>query len=1858
MPKTMLFMLLLVGLSYQQCRIGCQKCASNDVCLLCDIINNYILSSGTCSLSTQQNCRILTIGGNCAACNPGYYLDQTTFRCVVVATANIIPNCLYYSGTQTCSLCNSGRFISSGQCVAATTIVSDCNYYSENGKCSQCNTGFIFQHTLDVCVRIPNNLNCLTYTHVNCTTCSTGFIYNRNNHALLYSTDTGSYNLLRNLIEASTLWGGLSVCRQIEAKNCKLQNVFNECISCVDGFYLKNKLCVAFPVNPIANCLIYSTATSCSSCVEFMYPINPSTCVNNTIIARCIRYSATASSNICLECENDYSLSANACLLRVNSLAIADCTERVIAEDKCKTCAAGTTLTTDGLSCKTSVLNCKEYVDSTKDTPNLICSMCNDGWYITLVVNNIVCVKGTVENCVIFNNGGSTTSHNVCLTCKEGFYLSNKLCLAHKSVNKCTTYSQTEANICTACDVGHFPFRITTTCVATTAIINCGIYFPNGLSCQKCLAGFYPSGNACLAIPSTFANCEIFDGVRCTKCNAEYMVNDVNFAGTCITLPDYLYPEDKAFCFDQFTKDKSTPVWNDLQSDTTDFFPLVCNSCATGTYPHLTLPNEAICVKDSQLTLYRGLQNPRDTNCKRYGLSYDKTNPYLICMECIANKFITNYQTLAHFSTPYNLWNLNGITCGDCAITNTADNTNMIIPDDLFGFVNICIPASTSKGYITNDALPLKGCTRAARINYTKFPTSISDGFMNKHFVCISTLINSTPVTSIANVKNVLALKSGNGVLQTSWGTFGTNIGYQTDSYNYRSGSNTVPFDILTTPSRYDYAHGYLTTDNGLFPSIFNYKGILLEVEVMAPTTCNGLISDTKIMKSYENCEIFFKINSNENENTAFMISNTFFNTLNAAESSTSYLICLRCAFGYSLGFSSFSAGAAANTKPPFPSCSSARSTNCASTVVYGGLTTFLNTVVSCHQCTTGRYPTLLIETDYTGSVATSSSRFRGWRTGFYGAGDTTTAALQNTFDCLLPAAGNDKITFSNDATSNTQTSLISSFNCGVLGQIIPLTNLRSASVALGTEIPNVCLACAANFFPTYYALAKTGFNGIPGYNVVSCTASALCDTTVKTQFNSCGKCQADSGTNYYAFVDSSLSGCVLVHSPNCFIAQIKDDGSGLDNTNPPNLCGVCKAGFFMNIDRRCEAIKIPNMADAATFSIPLFSSYVWNKLRSSYTNKDLLSADATGKVSVSDFIRVHYLLSASGNPYGVSACKAGWIQAPASFWAANICVDSPYLRANVLTTAPASKFIANCVRYQNSNIDTQSFVFFYPRAGQVDPSNKLKCEICKSGFVVNSVQDTCVSSTLTNCLRLEGSVATTCEKCVSTHRLVAKVCVATVIANCQKYLATATTNQATDTCSTCNDGFVLADNLLSCTEGTIAFCAGYSDSLPRVCLTCKSGYALLITNTVRYCYPIPPTSNCDIWQNVAHNSGLTHATFSCARCVNTTGTAFGLRSWDHLPALILPSSCLPFQQITNCVSYNQGKLMIVLNDFKCTKCTTTHYLVTTTGLCAVRVNNSPNCETFTTAADTCQTCKSGFYLSADAFTCIQNPPGIAGCLTYSDANVCVVCMTGFYLNLDHRCIPSTIVPNCKVYSGNWTCSACNNGFFLKNVTDCVVPDATNCVEVETIKACRNCAVGFGLSTTNGVTSCISNAIINCAIATQVAPFTCLQCSGNFYPGPAGTCLSVTTVITNCLVYDSATTCKTCSKGSVLSVLKTTCDNVRYTTYIDGNCDASYLTAAPACAQCALGSYFAGEVCTVCPNNGQSFGCLNCDPNNPNTCFLCSSGFFMNKNFVCIRNTNLPDSPPTDTVPSPPTSSAKKAVAFTLGLGALFLEGL
>lgn len=916
------------------------------------------------------------------------------------------------------------------------------------------------------------------------------------------------------------------------------------------------------------------------------------------------------------------------------------------------------------------------------------------------------------------------------------------------------------------------------------------------------------------------------------------------------------------------------------------------------------------------------------------------------------------------------------------------------------------------------------------------------------------------------------------------------------------------------------------------------------------------------------------------------------------------------------------------------------------------------------------------METDHS-TALTSSSKFRGWRlAGVYTSLTAIDPLTRNSFDCLAVPATDNVV---KPGTNDNDVVAFSTFKCAAFGFITPLTNTARLTAAPTQLASRVCLACAANHFPTYFKVAHatefTGTAGIPGYVVKDCTASSNCDTSVTTQFNGCGKCRTDtelaSSPTFFAFIDALLGGCVQVYSKNCFMVQ-NVDGVLLPNPGTIYLCQVCKSGFFMNVDSICEAVKIPNMAENASFAIPLFSGYVWDSSRANYKFRrgdasDLIPADQAGLLSLSYQIRVHYLLSASGNPYGVSACKSGWVQAPSNFWAATVCIDSPYLRGAVRTTVPTTKFIANCLRYQHKNLDANSLAYFYPtEKADAALTNVYKCEQCLPGFNLKEDFLACLAqSTVTNCLVFNTAV-TACKTCNAGFLNLNGVCVTTLIPNCKTHKQTVETNtDAALMCLVCNEGFSLAADDLSCVAGTIPFCATYTKPSTTACTGCKSGYSLL--NAVdpqnanadfKYCYPIPPTSNCAIWQGVAHNSGLNQATFSCSRCNASSSAAFGIRPYDYLPLLIPPSSCLAFNAIPNCIAYFQNSTVITQNTFKCSQCSNGHWLQTSTNTCQVRVNNQTECIAVPLTSDTCTTCKPGWYLNGDSTKCIINPPGIAGCAIYTDFNVCTLCMPGFYLNLDHRCIPSTIVPNCKVYSGNWTCTACADGWLLFNATTCTVPTATNCKEVATANSCRNCPPGFGFSTITGVTSCVSNALLNCATATTLFPFSCLVCNTGFYPSANGTCLAVTTTIPGCIVYDSATTCLTCQKVGILSVNKTSCDATSYLTFMDGNCQASYLTSAPACAQCALGSFFSGEACTLCPNNGLSFGCLSCDPANPSTCFLCSSGFYMNKAGICIRNTNLPDGSPTDGVPAPPTSSVQKAMAFTLGLAALYFEGL
>lgn len=71
----------------------------------------------------------------------------------------------------------------------------------------------------------------------------------------------------------------------------------NVCTSCANGFFLANATTCS--VGNIADCVVYTSSTSCSVCVDNKMPaVNRATCIAGTTIG-CKTYSANAFCSVC-----------------------------------------------------------------------------------------------------------------------------------------------------------------------------------------------------------------------------------------------------------------------------------------------------------------------------------------------------------------------------------------------------------------------------------------------------------------------------------------------------------------------------------------------------------------------------------------------------------------------------------------------------------------------------------------------------------------------------------------------------------------------------------------------------------------------------------------------------------------------------------------------------------------------------------------------------------------------------------------------------------------------------------------------------------------------------------------------------------------------------------------------------------------------------------------------------------------------------------------------------------------------------------------------------------------------------------------------------------------------------------------------------------------------------------------------------------------------------------------------------------------------------------------------------------------------------------------------------------------------
>lgn len=244
-----------------RCSSGCAKCLGNGICTLC--VNGYFIQNGQC-VKCLDPCLTCSSDTVCLTCNDGYYLSEGS--CL-----NCNPECKLCSSISICSDCNIGYYLTEYYCCA--TNCQNCTHES----CSICKDGFYL--SLGSCIDCP--LSCSSCSGNDCVDCAQRFYLNGR------SCDACPSNCLECLsssicilCEDNNILDNQGVCNPCPFICSGCSN--NECIGCVQGFYLNGPICcpdncetcdldVCFACKPgflYSSGRCYSCPDTCTSCLN------------------------------------------------------------------------------------------------------------------------------------------------------------------------------------------------------------------------------------------------------------------------------------------------------------------------------------------------------------------------------------------------------------------------------------------------------------------------------------------------------------------------------------------------------------------------------------------------------------------------------------------------------------------------------------------------------------------------------------------------------------------------------------------------------------------------------------------------------------------------------------------------------------------------------------------------------------------------------------------------------------------------------------------------------------------------------------------------------------------------------------------------------------------------------------------------------------------------------------------------------------------------------------------------------------------------------------------------------------------------------------------------------------------------------------------------------------------------------------------------------------------------------------------------------------------------------------------------------------------------------------------------------
>lgn len=1699
-----------------------------------------------------------------------------------------------------------------------------CLKCTEDDFCEICDPTNSFYLSSNKCQK-STKTNCRTIDRSdNCILCASGFFLEKSTFQCLQ----------------------ISVLKKIE--NCDIYSSSFSCEVCKEEHFVKGGSCEAVTTK-VENCWIYKSNGECELCKKgyFQSPFDSTKCIKpSSPISNCLSYTYL----ICRKCEegmimmaeNDFFgshsveflpsyLYATTSDLVFQGLFGRSQQDRVCFEKQygcdpgksqlCLGCPEGEYLDKDVCkpNPKPAIKNC--YLYSHTNT----CAECENGF---LLENNSCAPVVLVSNCELYDGTASST---VCRACKKDYYLSENECVERqlKSFAGCQTFDPASDN-CLECTVGKVLNSQKTSCLFS--IDFCASYESTSQestlhSCESCLDGYYPriegggkkcfrgtvpncvaydqsEDNTCSACENGFylknseclqhiilPNCNNYDPFKanaCSECNQGFIKLEIQ--NVCIQrkpIPNCLKPlSDLSGCRECDKRFYLT------ESGHCAVIPQVLGNClqanADGSSCSLCAPNEMLfsypsynaCLQVPNFISNEGVvgpslsHNPWSTNdeaqidsdgiCAEYQYPVRLKRNDGICVKNSDLKFVSSFKVIRNCRRYSWVSGRDSLVCSHCHE----------------GFF------LTNYESRESDSTQLE-CTDTCDATDNLILLNDLEGFYNICFpkYDLPNLSSSVDLSDCLLIGRVLDTESESLIehcldhdRQTALNAFEMQSpsSYQVDT-SIETALGSLNHKVLF--------FGYHQSDRSVKPSVFNYAGMPLfsirPSEVYFPSL-------------RDNCNILFKM-----QHGSAYATPTRPELVETNPDMHDY-VCLQCDVGYTLEFDKKPAGKWMYA----PKCMQNSKNGCDKTILRGGLPSYLNAILSCHSCSNVlSSPVIRIEVMWPNEFVDPSIENDPPEGGSPAPQPTDGYLLQyslpaNFDEKELPfECSNKPYLVPNLEDSSSEASML---NCGVHGIVsrVPGEN------QLPAETTNFCLACASGHYPKYFqemTEVSPAFS-FPEYVVVQCTASANCDPdSLQKPYNSCGKCLSTSEL-YFAYSDLLLRNCVSVKTEYCFVSM-----NGID-------CSFCESGYHLNEEGFCETLTFPNMESGASFYSALYPEGLMNHLSDTFPlltptiNSQPTNTIQQTSLSIGlDDIRLIHLLTFSNVPNGPGTCKSGSSIVPPPKKMMTVCAKSSFLEHPV--ASDSVHFVKDCQKYFHTTFSV---------------GVRLRCAICVFPKIPNEHFSEC-HDPVDDCERVAADDSTKCAVCKKGFSNLRGICSSAKITDCNTHFPNENHSETTVlTCAVCEDGFDIDVSSGECVRGPDENCSRYFHLTGGTCAECKHGYLLVaLKDSPAFCLPLNGImSNCKHPETKTDDND--NSVLNCTECLSSKESTFG-----SVPLLSLSNKgnpntiCLKMSSIDNCEKYDI-RSSFGDSSLNCLECRPGYY--TTGRTCQAIYFLSEDCQSYSKTLPQCASCKPGMFLDNNSFPpCVPFPKGIPNCVKYLDPLTCIKCPQQYYLK-NGVCNLSEEVANCVEYADQKVCSRCASTFFLTVQKTCSPAKAKDCATVTSETACATCEKGKGLKkeTVENVefTNCVEISLPNCFETSTTFPFKCLICNSD-YSLSDGSCVKVDSLISNCLFYETQTTCIQCNAGFSLAVDKKKCEGGEFVSrFADPKCIHIETLTNPICNACEPGFKTVNGACV--PISKADSNCLIYSSSNPQRCAICDPRTsYMNSTFQCALSLKI-----------------------------------